>query len=87
VAQWFRRWSDRILWGVDVVRVGPLSAKPAEWEELRSWLEACYDIEWRFFATDEEQNIGGTPVRGLALDAATLEKIMYANAARLYFSR
>jgi predicted TIM-barrel fold metal-dependent hydrolase len=81
--QWVSQWADRILWGVDWVLTRPLSA--SNWTTIRTGLERQHDLEWKFFATNEQLLINAKPVKGLNLDRAVLEKLFHRNARTVFW--
>jgi predicted TIM-barrel fold metal-dependent hydrolase len=85
VRRFFIRYADRVLWGVDWVFSQPASTMGAgERQGAAEALRRTYDTERRFFTTDAELPIGGKPVRGLDLPADVVQKLMSANAQRIY---
>lgn len=81
----FVRFADRILWGVDLVMTRAASALNAD--QLKKWtadLKRVYDLERRFYTTGDHLLITNKPVRGLALPADVLERLMGGTARRVY---
>ncbi len=84
----FIHHADRILWGIDwVLSRPPSTVSEDRRKNLAVGLRQRYELEWRFFATDDEMTINGNIVRGLALPADALRKIFFENAAETYFRR
>jgi hypothetical protein len=84
--RFFERWKDRVLWGVDWVLTQPLGTLPVEKQGgVVQGLLRHYEVERKFFATDETQRIAGREVRGLALPESVLAPLTRGNALRLYF--
>ena len=82
----FHRYQGRILWGVDFVLTRPVSQyTPEEKQTLRAAMRAQYELERRFFTTDEVVTAKGRTVRGLALPNGVLEQLTVGNARRLYW--
>jgi predicted TIM-barrel fold metal-dependent hydrolase len=81
----FIRYADRILWGVDWVLTKPASALTDDARAaLAHALRSQYELEWRFFTTGEELTINDRPVRGLSLPAGVISKLFVENARRVY---
>jgi predicted TIM-barrel fold metal-dependent hydrolase len=85
VRAFFAEFADRIIWGVDWVLTAPVSTRTPEKQQLLlETFAKRYELERRYFATDEEVTVGPNSCRGLKLDAGSLEKLMSGNAERVY---
>ena len=83
--EFFVRYADQILWGVDWVLTSPASAMTNEARgTLARALRTHYELEWRFFTTAVEMEINNHPVRGLALPKAVISRLFAENALRVY---
>lgn len=84
VREFFIQYQDRILWGSDeIVNVNPAATAEQRRQGLAD-LEATYELEWQFFATDQDLVVQGRPCRGLGLPPAVLTKLFHDNACRWY---
>ncbi|KAF1712850.1 amidohydrolase family protein [Pseudoxanthomonas sacheonensis] len=81
VRDFFIRYQDRLLYGTDLT-FGP-DADPAGFKREA---HAVWTADWRYLATDETQQVEvlHAQVPGLALPRAVVDKIYYANAARVF---
>lgn len=71
------KYQDRVLYGTDL----DLLATADVQESLKDW-ESTYARDWKFLATDETLDYEGKKIRGLALPAPVLRKILRENARR-----
>jgi predicted TIM-barrel fold metal-dependent hydrolase len=75
VLAFFLKFQDRILYGTDLGfysgRTGQVAAH--EWENR-------YALDWRYFATDDDFEYQGRPVKGLKLPREVLKKLYHDNA-------
>jgi predicted TIM-barrel fold metal-dependent hydrolase len=81
VRNFFIRYQDRVLYGTD------LEYRPDEEPgHFKRWAHTTWRSDWRYLATDESQRVDvlGADVQGLALPRAVVDKIYYANAARVF---
>jgi Amidohydrolase len=86
--EFFIRYADRILWGIDWVVIQPTSQLPLERrEQLQRSLRHQYELEWRFYSTDDELLIDNRPTRGLKLSADVLKRTFADTARRIYFEK
>ncbi len=75
------RYQDRVMFGTDVVMRRPHSTMtPEERAEQLSAYESNVNRHLKFFSTDEPLTIANKNVRGLALPAPILRKILHDNA-------
>lgn len=82
----FTRFRERIIWGVDWVLTRSVSSMtPDERARLRDAMARRYDLERRFYATDEPVSAYGRDVRGLRLPDDVLARITRDNARHLYW--
>lgn len=81
VRDFFIRYQGRLLYGTDLT-FGP----DADPEQFRREAHAAWTADWRYLATDESQRVEmiDADVPGLALPRAVVDKIYYANAARVF---
>jgi predicted TIM-barrel fold metal-dependent hydrolase len=81
VRNFFIRYQDRVLYGTDLT-FGP-DAEPAR---FRREAHTVWSSDWRYLATGETQRVDmiSADVPGLALPRAVVDKIYYANAARIF---
>ncbi|MDH5822674.1 amidohydrolase family protein [Luteimonas sp. RD2P54] len=81
VRDFFIRYQDRVLYGTDLT-LGP-GADP---EAFRRQAHAVWRADWRYLATAQSQRVEtiDADVPGLALPRAVVDKIYYANAARVF---
>lgn len=82
--QFFRRYRDRILFGTDNI------AQAGEPDTVKANLQESMDkIGWmrRFFETEEEMTVDGVTVRGIGLDAETLECLYRKNFDHFFHYR
>ena len=84
VRRFFIKYRDRVLYGTDLA-VGSSYGKSSLTEKLEL-MEATYNRDYRYFATDEEMEVPEVngKFRGLALPADVLKKIFRDNAVRWY---
>ena len=77
-------YQDRLLYGTDL-QVGPSSVGAKLVEDLER-MEATYNRDYRYFATDEEMEVPEVSgkFRGLALPADVLKKIFHDNAVKWF---
>jgi hypothetical protein len=71
------KYQNRVLYGTDL----DLLATADVQESLKDW-ESTYARDWKFLATDETLDYEGKKIRGLALPAPVLRKILRENARR-----
>ncbi|NZA24836.1 amidohydrolase family protein [Luteimonas sp. SJ-92] len=81
VRDFFIRYQDRVLYGTDLT-LGP----DADPDEFRRQAHAVWRADWRYLATAESQRVEtiDADVPGLALPRAVVDKLYYANAARMF---
>jgi predicted TIM-barrel fold metal-dependent hydrolase len=83
VREFFLRWHDRILFGVDW---GPSASLDTLADEKRreyiDGVRAHYELAVRFFSTDETMEMRGRELRGLALPDEVCEELFVRNAQR-----
>lgn len=85
VRQFFDAYSDRVLFGTDMVARDALSELPeAEQAERLARFESVYQREFTYYQTEETLSVAGREVRGLGLPADVLDKLYYENAAAWY---
>jgi predicted TIM-barrel fold metal-dependent hydrolase len=77
------KYQDRILYGTDIA-AGPV--KPEQVEERRKRLEAIFDRDMEYFATDNEMTVPEVngSFNGLALPKVVLKKLFHDNAVKWY---
>lgn len=87
----FARHQDRILFGTDL-GLAPgnvMLGAPLAWQETEEDVARFYGATWRWLRTDDVGFEHPTPIQGrwrisgVALPPAILDKVLYANAARL----
>lgn len=87
VRDFFNRYSDRILWGTDIV-VGNLDAtEQADEETLRKRITSSRDrwsMELHYYSSAEQQEIRGRMVPGLGLAGDVQQKVFTGNTLRWY---
>ncbi|MEH6663778.1 MAG: amidohydrolase family protein [Brevundimonas sp.] len=84
VRAFFIRYQDRILYGTD------LTLNPGD--DAQAFRQSAHDVwtsDWTYLATGESQRVDDidADVAGLALPRSVIDKIYYANARRVFFSR
>jgi predicted TIM-barrel fold metal-dependent hydrolase len=81
VRNFFIRYQDRLLYGTDLTFSPDATAAEFKREAHGAWTS-----DWRYLATGETQRIDmiHADVAGLALPRAVIDKIYYANAARVF---
>jgi len=85
VRQFLTAYSDRVLFGTDIVARQALSDLPdKEREEWLAQIEAVYRQEFAYYETEETFEVANREVRGLGLPAAVLDKLYHDNAAAWY---
>ncbi len=85
VREFFLRYADRLIWGVDAVLTRPLDElSPEEQSSRLARMENRYDLEWKSFASDEPLTLGAAHYRGLSLPDDVLARLFRENARRLY---
>ena len=85
VRQFLTVYSDRVLFGTDVVARQPLSDLPdAEREAWLARIEAVYRREFAYYETEEAFEVANREVRGLGLPATVLDRLYHDNAAAWY---
>jgi len=81
VRQFFIRYADRLLYGTDLTQQP--GDDPAQFRAVahETWLS-----DWKYLATAETQHVATirSDVPGLALPRDVIDKIYYANAARVF---
>jgi predicted TIM-barrel fold metal-dependent hydrolase len=85
VAGFLRRYSDRVLWGTDMVYRSSFAAMSEE--ERRTTLAGIrerYTMEAAYYESDGAVNVRGFQTTGLALEPRALERIYHANALEWY---
>ncbi|ODR42475.1 amidohydrolase family protein [Eisenbergiella tayi] len=83
-AEFFRRYRERFLFGTDnAAQAGEPAVVEANLQE------SMEKISWmrRFFETEEEMEVDGFRVRGIALDSETLECLYRKNFDRFFHYR
>ena len=75
------KYQDRLLYATDFV----ISAKD-DFNQRKAWLEDEWNMDWKYFATDEVINSPNVdnPFKGLDLDEKILWKIYHSNALAWY---
>jgi predicted TIM-barrel fold metal-dependent hydrolase len=86
VREFFLRYSDRILWGMDQGATGYVSKvpTPADWEYIWRSNRDGYGFECGLYESDGQVQVDHLTTRGLALPADILRKIYWENARRWY---
>jgi predicted TIM-barrel fold metal-dependent hydrolase len=85
VRQFLATYSDRVLFGTDVVARQALTVLPdAERGEWLARFEAVYRREFAYYETEQVLEVANREVRGLGLPAAVLDKLYHDNAAAWY---
>jgi len=85
VRQFFIDYSDRILFGTDVVMRQPPSAmNPEERAQAIQSLRETYEMNFAYFESGEDLTLRGRNTRGLALPQEVLTRIYRTNAERWY---
>lgn len=84
VRDFFIRYQDRILYGTD------LTLNPGD--DGQTFRQSAHDVwtrDWTYLATGDTQRVDDidADVAGLALPRPVIDKIYYANARRVFFSR
>ena len=85
VREFFIKYQDRILYGVDLV-IRPDAAEKMSEEEIEnlvSGIEAGYRADWDYYAGSGPMKFFGREVEGLNLPAEVLEKFYFRNARRI----
>jgi predicted TIM-barrel fold metal-dependent hydrolase len=85
VRQFFLDYSDRVLFGTDMVRVQPQSQMTAE--ERRSLLKGAreeYELHFRYFEAGGTVGVRGRETRGLELPPDILNRFYTENARAWY---
>jgi predicted TIM-barrel fold metal-dependent hydrolase len=85
VRQFLTAYSDRVLFGTDLVsRVSHAAMPEKEREERVARYEAAYRREFAYYETEETLTVAQREVRGLGLPAEVLDKLYTKNAAAWY---
>ena len=81
VRNFFIRYQDRLMYGTDLT-----FSPDAKAAEFKREAHGVWTSDWRYLATGETQRIEmiHADVAGLALPRAVIDKIYYANAARVF---
>lgn len=85
VRDFFMRYQDRVLYGLDITRNAVRDGEFSQEDRLRfvENLEARYRLAYRFYAGSGTMEYRGKEVECLALPQAVLEKFYSGNALRL----
>jgi predicted TIM-barrel fold metal-dependent hydrolase len=85
VGQFFAAYSDRVLFGTDIVTREPLSdLSDAGREAKLAQTEARFRQEFAYYETEQTFEVANQEVHGLGLPAAVLDKLYHHNAAAWY---
>ncbi len=85
VRQFFLDYSDRILFGTDLVSPLSLAAMPADKRDARlRYFARSYQDHFAYLETDAICDIEGRQVKGIGLPPEVLAKVYYENARRWY---
>jgi predicted TIM-barrel fold metal-dependent hydrolase len=90
VRRFFLAYQDRLLYGSDLTQNPPSpdarAQNPPARDDFRAEAEQFWRSDWTYLATDGVQHVEaiGADAAGLALPAAVIDKIYYANARRVF---
>jgi predicted TIM-barrel fold metal-dependent hydrolase len=85
VRQFFLAYSDRLLFGTDMVAREAFSGLPeAEQAQQLARFEAVHQREFAYYETEGPVSVANREVRGLGLPADVLDRLYYENAASWY---
>jgi len=85
VRQFLTAYTDRVLFGTDIVSREPLSGMSEEERaEKLARFEAIYRREFAYYETEGTLTVANREVRGLGLPVAVLDKVYCENAAAWY---
>jgi predicted TIM-barrel fold metal-dependent hydrolase len=76
VRKFLIKYQDRVLYATDRELMAWNDAE----ETLKQW-QADYDRDWKYFATNETQDLRGQKISGLALPETVLRKLYRENAS------
>lgn len=83
--EFFIRYQDRLLFGLDVVLESPLSALATDArQQAVASLRDQYQTHWRFFEETGDMIVRGRPTKGFGLPEPTLRRFYEGNARRWY---
>jgi predicted TIM-barrel fold metal-dependent hydrolase len=84
VRDFFIKYQDRVLYGVDVGEFTP-GATPSKDERVKftKAMERCYRTDFAYYAGKGSQEYGRREIEGLALPRSVLKKFYHGNARRL----
>jgi predicted TIM-barrel fold metal-dependent hydrolase len=90
VRNFFIKYQDRILYGVDMTWKPFLQQRPPTAEQRNAFvnrLEQQYRLDYRFYAGTGAMQYGGRTIEGLNLPRSVLEKFYNGNARRIILRR
>ena len=85
IRQFFNDYSDRILFGTDIVRQQAFSQmSETERRKWLAWTEERYQTAFAYFASDQITTIDERQIQGVGLSEQILVKFFFDNAKRWY---